>query len=129
MMYFLMVTLLLLFTKQTNFNLIGIHYQFDQENMMMIIEEGYWDKEVVERQVTAQEALEIMLPINEAQQLWEVNIYLIALFAAVFIALFFTPLRPKKHFRWYVVLYLILLLFFIIWDAAQHYEIASTLLS
>jgi hypothetical protein len=127
--YFLLVTLLLLFTVQTNFNLSGVHYQFDQENMTMTVEKGIWDKQVDERQVTAQEALEVMLPINEARQLWEVNIYLIALFAAVLIALFFTPLRPKKHFRRYVVLYLSLLVFFIIWDVAQHQEIAITLLS
>lgn len=95
----------------------------------MTIEEGFWDKQVVEKQVTAQEALEIMLPINEAKQLWDVNIYLIALFAAVFMALFFTPSKHKKYFRWYVLLYLILLVSFIIWDVAQHREIAKTLLS
>ncbi|WNF23382.1 hypothetical protein [Mesobacillus jeotgali] len=119
----------MLFTKGTNFNPLGFHYQFDQENMLMTMEEGFWDKQVVEKQVTPQEALEIMLPINEAKQLWEVNIYLIALFAAVFIALFFTPLKTKKYFRWYVVLYMILLVSFIIWDVAQHQEIAETLLS
>ncbi|MGV2941598.1 hypothetical protein AB5I83_18500 [Mesobacillus sp. LC4] len=115
----------MLFTEQTNFNLSGVHYQFDQEKMMMLIEEGFWDKDVVERQVTAHEALEIMVPINEAKRLWEVNIYLIALFAAVFITLFFTPLKPKKHFRWYVVLYLIFLVCFILWDVAVHQDIAE----
>ncbi len=92
---------------------------------MMTFEVGFWDKQVVERQVTAQEALEIMMPVNEAKQLWEVNIYLIALFAAVFIALFFTPLKPKKHPRWYVLLYLILLVSFMIWDVAVHQDIAE----
>lgn len=100
---------------------------------MMLIEEGFWDKDVVERQVTAHEALEIMVPINEAKRLWEVNIYLIALFAAVFIALFFTPLKQKKHFRWFVLLDLIFLVCFILWDVAVHQdiaeEIAKTLLS
>jgi hypothetical protein len=124
-----MVTLLLLFTKETNFNLSGVQYQFDQENMLMTIEERFWDKQVVERQVTAQEALEIMLPINEAKRLWGLNIYLISLFAAVFMALFFTSLKHKKYFKWYVLLYLILLLSFIFWDVAQHQAIVKTLLS
>jgi hypothetical protein len=101
MVYFLIVISLLLFTKQTNFNLSGVQYQFDQETMT--IEKGILNKQVDEGKVTAQEALEIMLPINEANQLWKMNIYLISLFAAVFIALFFTPLRPKKYFRWYVL--------------------------
>ncbi|WP_226678444.1 hypothetical protein [Mesobacillus jeotgali] len=95
---------------------------------MMTFEVGFWDKQVVERQVTAQEALEIMMPVNEAKQLWEVNIYLIALFAAVFIALFFTPLKPKKHLRWYVLLSLILLVSLMIWDVAVHQDIAEEII-
>ena len=125
MVYFLIVISLLLFTKQTNFILTGVQYQFDQETMTMTIEKGVLNKRVDERQVTAQEALEIMLPINEAEQLWEVNIYLIALFAAVFIALFFTPLKPKKHLRWYVLLYLVLFVAFMIWDVKVHQDIAE----
>ncbi|MBT2692757.1 hypothetical protein [Bacillus sp. ISL-55] len=125
MVYFLIVISLLLFTKQTGFNLSGVQYQFNQETMTMTIEKGVWDKQVDERQVTAQEALEIMMPINEANQLWKMNIYLISFFAAVFIALFFTPLRPKKYFKWYVFMYFILLAAFVIWDVTVHKELAG----
>lgn len=91
----------------------------------MTIEKGVWNKQVVERQVTAQEALEVMLPINEANQLWTINIYLISLFPAVFITLFYTPLRPKKNFKWYVGLYFIVLTTFIIWDINVHWGLAE----
>ena len=91
----------------------------------MTIEKGVWNKRVDERQVTTQEALEVMLPINEANQLWNMNIYLIALFAAVFIALFFTPLRPKRYFKWYMLVYFILLATFIIWDISIHKDLTG----
>jgi hypothetical protein len=123
--YFLLVILLLLFTKQTGFNLLGVNYQFNQETMMMTIEKGLLDQQVVERQVTAQEALKIMMPINEANQLWKMNIYLIPLFAAIFIALFLTPLRPKKNFIWYVSMFFILLAFLVIWDFSIHRELSG----
>ncbi|MBS8266357.1 hypothetical protein DYI25_18195 [Mesobacillus boroniphilus] len=115
----------MLFTKQTNFNLSGVQYQFDQETMTMTIEKGVWNKQVDERQVTAQEALDVMLPINETNQLWKMNIYLIALFAAVFIALFFTPLRPKRYFKWFMLIYFILLATFIIWDISIHKDLTG----
>lgn len=93
--------------------------------MTMTIEKGGWNKQVDERQVTAQEALEVMLPINEANQLWKINIYLIPLFAAAFIALVYSPFRPKRNFKWYVFLYFILLVAFIIWDFTVHRDIAE----
>ncbi|GAM16653.1 hypothetical protein SAMD00020551_4883 [Mesobacillus selenatarsenatis SF-1] len=123
----MLVTLLLLFTKQTNFNLSGVQYQFNQETMTMTIEKGVLDKQVVEKQVTSQDALDVMLQINEADQLWKMNIYLISLFAAVFIALFFTPLRPKKYYKWYVFMYFIFLVTFVIWDVTVHKELAGKL--
>ncbi|WP_156972757.1 hypothetical protein [Mesobacillus selenatarsenatis] len=119
--------MLLLFTKQTNFNLSGVQYQFNQETMTMTIEKGVLDKQVVEKQVTSQDALDVMLQINEADQLWKMNIYLISLFAAVFIALFFTPLRPKKYYKWYVFMYFIFLVTFVIWDVTVHKELAGKL--
>ncbi|UYZ22463.1 hypothetical protein [Mesobacillus jeotgali] len=78
-----------------------------------------------ERQVSAQEALGILLPINEANQLWKINIYTISLFAAAFIALVFSPFRPKRNFKWYVFLYFILLMAFIVWDINMHRDIAE----
>jgi hypothetical protein len=120
-----LIILLLLFTKQTDFNLSGVNYQFNQETMTMTIEKGILNKQVDEGKVTAQEALEIMLPINEANQLWKMNIYLISLFAAVFIALFFTPLRPKRYLKWYMLVYFILLAIFIIWDISIHKDLTG----
>ena len=93
----------------------------------MTIEEGFRDKQAVERQVTANEALEIMLPINEAKQLWEVNIYLIALFAAFFIALFYTSLKSQRYWKWYVVLYFTFLVAFVLWDITMHRELGKEL--
>ncbi|MBT2684750.1 hypothetical protein [Bacillus sp. ISL-37] len=103
----------------------GVNYQFNQETMTMTIEKGILNKQVDEGKVTAQEALEIMLPINEANQLWKMNIYLISLFAAVFIALFFTPLRPKRYLKWYMLVYFILLAIFIIWDISIHKDLTG----
>jgi len=123
--YFLLVTLLLLFTVQTNFNLSGVHYQFDQENMTMTVEKGIWNKQVDESQVTAQEALEVMLPINEAKQLWKINIYTISLFAAILIALVYSPFRPKRNCKWYVFLYFIILVAFVVWDINLHRDTAE----
>ena len=94
---------------------------------MMTIEKGILDKQVVEKQVTSQEALDVMLQINEANTLWKMNIYLISLFAAVFIALFYTPLRPKKYFKLYIFMYFILLATFIIWDVIVNKELAGKL--
>lgn len=125
MVYFVFVALLLLFTVQTNFNLSGVHYEFNQEKMTMTIEKGVWDKQVDERQVTAQEALEIMLPINKAMQLWKINIYTISLFAAILTALVYSPFRPKKNLKWYVFLYLVLLVSFVIWDFSIHQAVAE----
>ena len=93
--------------------------------MVMTIEAGFWDKQVDERQVTAQEALEIMLPINEAKQLWKINIYIISLFAAILIAVVYSPFRPKKNVKWYVFIYLVLLVSFVIWDVTVHRDIAE----
>ncbi|MBT2642795.1 hypothetical protein J7I80_11200 [Bacillus sp. ISL-41] len=91
----------------------------------MTVEKGMWTRQVDERQVTAQEALEIMLPLNEANQLWKINIYLIPLFVAAFIALVYSPFRPKRHFKWYVFLYFTLLMGFVVWDIAVHREITE----
>lgn len=91
----------------------------------MTIEKGVWDKQMDERQVTAQEALEVMLPINEANQLWKINIYLIPLFAAAFISLVYSPFRPKRNCKWYVFLYFIILVAFVIWDITVHRDIAE----
>lgn len=93
----------------------------------MTIEKGAWTKQVDERQVTAHEALEVMLPINEAKQLWEVNIYLISLFAALFIALFYIRLIPKKYLKWCVVLNSSFLAIFILWDITVHKQLAEEL--
>lgn len=65
----------------------------------MIIEEGFWDKEVVERQVTAHEALKIMVPINEAKRLWEVNIYLISLFLCRFYCAILYSFKTEETFQ------------------------------
>ncbi|KQL34344.1 hypothetical protein [Psychrobacillus sp. FJAT-21963] len=91
--------------------------------MILTIEEGFVKKEKYNVQGTAIQAIKVMLPINQANEMWKLNIYILSLFITVFFVLFLKPLRPKKNLKMYIALYFLFLITFIIWDIYVHKEI------
>lgn len=117
-----MLTILMLLTLKTNFNLTGYNYYLDEESMMLTIEERFVKKEMYNVQDTPIQALKVMLPINQANEIWNFNVYILSLFISVLFVLFYKPLRPRKNVKLYVGLYVLFLITFIIWDIYIHTE-------
>ncbi|QFF99278.1 hypothetical protein PB01_10825 [Psychrobacillus glaciei] len=91
--------------------------------MVLTIEEGFVKKEMYNVQDTVIQALKVMSPINKANEMWMLTIYILSLFISVFFVLSFKPLRPRKKVKLYVAVYFLFLITFIIWDFYVHKEI------
>ncbi|MFS0688818.1 hypothetical protein AB1K89_06210 [Sporosarcina sp. 179-K 8C2 HS] len=91
--------------------------------MVLTIEEGFVKKEMYSVQDTVLPALKVMIAINKAYDMWLLTILILPLFISVFFVLFFKPLRPRKNVKLYVVLFILFLATFIIWDFYVHKEI------
>lgn len=124
LIYFSFVAILLLFTMITNFNLTGYHYYLNEESMSLTIEKGFVLKEIYNAQVTPIQAIKMLLPINEANDMWKLNIYLLSTFIAV---LFYKSYWPVKNLKMYVVFYFLCFTTFIIWNIIVHIEIMENI--
>lgn len=121
--YFLFVTILLLVTMKTNFNLTGYNYYLDEKSMVLTIEEDFVQKEIFNVQETVVQPMKVMLLINKAHDMWLLNISVIPLFISIIFVLFYKPLRPRKNMKLYVGIFILLFAAFIIWDVYVHKEI------
>lgn len=124
LIYFSLVTILMLLTMKTNFNLTGYNYYLDEKSMVLTIEEDFVKKEMFNvKEDSVIQPLKVMLAINKANDMWLLTICILSLFISVFFVLFFKPLRPRKNVELYVVVYILFLTTFIIWDFYIHKEI------
>ncbi|KHF39383.1 hypothetical protein [Halalkalibacter okhensis] len=115
---------------QTNFNLTGYHYVIEDEfaePIMMLIEEGFINKERYEAQMTAGQALKVVMAINQANSLWMISIFQISVFLTGLFMLLSTPFRNRKSFKWYVGIYLLSLIVVVIWNITSHIEIIENI--
>lgn len=117
------LSILMLLTMITNFNLTGYNYHLNEETMMVTIKEGFVKKEVYDAQENVFQLLQVMLAINKANDMWLLTIVTLSLFLTVFSILFLPPLKPRKNVKLYAVISILLLTAFISWDAYVHKEI------
>lgn len=119
--------LLLSFTILTNFNLIGYHYNLDENASFITIEEGFFNKEIYNVQInednTIQILQEVMLPVNSAERIWQSDLIIISLFIGLFAYIFQSAARQRKNFKWFVLVYAVSLIIFIAWNISVHSEI------
>ena len=121
--YLSLVAILLLLTMKINFNLTGYNYYLDEKSMVLTIEKDFVKKEMYDVHDNVIDPLKVMLLINKAYDLWLLTILVLSLFISVFVILFFKPLRPRKNVKFYVVVYIVFLAAFIIWDFYVHKEL------
>ncbi len=121
--YSLLVVILLLFTVATNFNLTGYSYDLNEETMVLTIQDGFLNKKTFDMEIgegdsklILQPIRDVMLPINQAQYLWKIDIFIISLFIAGLFGLFYSSLRQKKNFKWYVTMYMLIFALLIGWE-------------
>ncbi|WP_342505098.1 hypothetical protein [Sporosarcina sp. FSL K6-2383] len=68
-----------------------------------------------------------MLPINQAQSLWQRDIFIIALFVAGLFGLFHSSLRQEKKFKWYVTAYMLFFALVIGWEIDAYKDLFGDL--
>ena len=119
--------LLLMFTVLTNFNLIGYNYNLDENSTFITIKEGFFNKKVYNVQINDDNGIqilqEVMLPVISAERIWQFDLIIISLFIGVFAELFQSATRQRKNYKWYVVVYVISIIVFIVWNIHAHNEI------
>lgn len=123
LIYFSFQIALLLLTYLTQFNMVGLQYAVNEVENTVSFDQGVFQKESKNIKITKENSLQIMhlaLPIIRANNLWEVNIFLIPLLAAGLISLL---LFKSKHKKWYTALYVLLLIGMYTWNAATLIEI------
>ena len=121
--YFSLITILILLTLKTNFNLTGYNYYLNEESMMLTIEERFVKKETYNVLDTPIQAIKVMSPINKANEMWILTIFILSLFISIFFLLFFKPLNPIKNVQLYGAVFFLFLITFIIWDIYIYIEI------
>lgn len=110
---------------KTNFNLTGYSYYLDEKSMVLTIQEDFAKKEMYNVQDNVIQPLKVMLAINKANDMWLLTIFILSLFITVCFVLFYKPLRPRKNVKLYVVVYILILTTFIIWDLYVHIGITE----
>lgn len=103
--------------------MVGLQYAVNEVENTVSFDQGVFQKESKNIKITKENSLQIMhlaLPIIRANNLWEVNIFLIPLLAAGLISLL---LFKSKHKKWYTALYVLLLIGMYTWNAATLIEI------
>ncbi len=121
--YFSFVSMLLIFTMITDFNLTGYHYDLDEETMSLTIERGVLKKEINDVQAKSVQAIQLLLPINKAHYLWKLDIHLLSIFLAVLTFLFYNPHKPIKNLKLCMAFFCLFFTTFIIWNIIVRREI------
>lgn len=134
LIYSLLVVILLLFTMKTNFNLTGYSYDLDTETMVLTIQDGFLKKKTFDvdiQEVESKHILysirDVMVPINQAQNLWKIDIYIISLFIAGLFGLFYSSLRQEKNFKWYVTVYMLTFALLMGWEINAYHNLFEDL--
>ncbi|MBO0587484.1 hypothetical protein [Sporosarcina sp. E16_8] len=134
LIYASLVVILLLFTAKTNFNLTGYSYDWNEETMVLTIEEGFWKKksyDVEIKDVDSKQLLQplrdVMLPINQAQSMWKRDIHIISLFIAGLFGLFYSSLRQLKNVKRYVTVYILIFALLISWEIKAYQNLYEDL--
>ncbi|MCP3031592.1 hypothetical protein LF817_09540 [Halobacillus sp. A1] len=119
----MLVILLSVFTITFDFNLTGYQYQLDEETKVLTVQKGYIHKSVYEEQIPTEEALGVMLAINNAYDLWDLNIHAISLLIVGAFVICYKPDRPRIYFNWFLVFYCLCLTLFVLWDVNEHLKL------
>ncbi len=134
LIYSLLVLIFLLFTAATNFNLTGYAYDLDKETMVLTIKEGFLKKKSYDVEIQEVESKQIlyairdvMLPINRARDLWELDIQIISLFIAGLFGLFHSSLKQEKNFKRYMTVYMLIFALLICWEITAYQNIFEDL--
>ena len=133
LIYFSLAAALLLFTAFTNFNVTGYSYNFDEETRIVTIEDGFLKKKTYDMDTQENYSIQIiqdvMLPINQAGDLWAANILILPFFIAGLFGLFYSSLRQGKNFKWYVTGYMLILVLLIAWEINAYQDLFENLRS
>ncbi|WP_342515371.1 hypothetical protein [Sutcliffiella sp. FSL R7-0096] len=81
---------------------------------MVTIERGHFVKEQVIYMPT-NEAIKAIILISEADNYWDLTFSFSLLFTTLFLVSSFKESRPKKHWKRYAAIYLLLLVAILIW--------------
>jgi hypothetical protein len=63
---------------------------------------------------------EVMLPVISAERILQFNVLLIFLFISGFVSLFQSATKQRKNNKWYVVVIVISIIVFIVWNILAH---------
>ncbi|MDV2682766.1 hypothetical protein RYX56_00105 [Alkalihalophilus lindianensis] len=126
-LFLAVVAISFLFVIFTEFNPVGYDYYLEEDESIMIIEEGFVQKERYQVEVTTSQALRVVLPITEAKQLWNVNLAIFSLLVAAFGYVFKRYIRTRKYAKWYVLGFILALNLFTAGHIHEHLQLYETI--
>lgn len=106
---------------------MGFNYSLNDDLSVITIEEGYISKEVYQFEVETSDALRIVMPITEANQLWELNIAIFALLVATFNLIYAKVIKPQTYSKWITAGFIILLIVLAAIHLNAHLELHRTI--
>lgn len=121
----ILLTFVLLLTNKLN--PAGFSYSLSDDLRVITIEEGYITKEVYQFKVETSDALRIVLPITEANQLWELNVAIFALLVATFNLIYPKVIKPQTYSKWITAGFILLLIVLAAFHFNAHLELHRTI--
>ncbi|WEG15118.1 hypothetical protein PQ478_11260 [Alkalihalophilus pseudofirmus] len=125
--YMAIIVLAIVLIITNKLNPVGYAYSLSDDLSVITIEEGYLTKEVYQFEVETSEALRIVLPITEANQLWELNVAIFALLVATFNLIYPKVIKPQTYSKWITAGFILLLIVLAAFHFNAHLELHRTI--
>ncbi|MED1603355.1 hypothetical protein [Alkalihalophilus marmarensis] len=125
--YIAVIVLAVVLIVTNKLNPVGYAYSLSDDLSVITIEEGYLTKEVYQFEVETSEALRIVLPITEANQLWELNVAIFALLVATFNLIYPKVIKPQTYSKWITAGFILLLIVLAAIHFNAHLELNRTI--
>ncbi|OLS37138.1 hypothetical protein BTR22_10680 [Alkalihalophilus pseudofirmus] len=125
--YISVIVLAVVLIVTNKLNPVGFNYFLSDDLSVITIEEGYISKEVYQFEVEKSDALRIVLPITEANQLWELNVAIFALLVATFNLIYPKVIKPQAYSKWITAGFILLLIVLAAIHFNAHLELHRTI--
>ncbi|WP_100372355.1 hypothetical protein [Bacillus sp. FJAT-45037] len=125
--FLVFIVLSVFFIIFTEFNPVGYHFHLHEDQSIMTIEEGFVQKDRYQLELISNQALQVMLPIIEAQQLWNVNLAIFSLLVTAFGCVYKRYIENRKHAKWFVCGFILAMTFFTAGHIHAHLQLYETI--